>query len=154
MSRGGSLMLVLVLAGCGGEPVRPLPMTRVFVADAVGEGAALFTRAELRGDELAVAVVGRKLGPVLGYAFRLDAEGATVPDAAVEPVLSNAMWFTRGGRVGAALRGTEQAVEDETVLARWTLKVGDAPVRLRVVASSVRRANGDGVIVSLGGGAL
>ena len=45
------LMLLVVLAGCGGEaPMPPMPpMPRVFTPDAVGDGAALIARAELSG---------------------------------------------------------------------------------------------------------
>jgi hypothetical protein len=157
------LILMGLLAACG----NPAPVMPAFVPDAVGDGAALFTRGDLTGKELNLTVRGRKLGAVLGYAFTLELEGLTLngePD--VEPVLGpnafgEALYLSRvnpssfvaaGARQGPA--AGDRVVDDETVLARMKLTLGDGPAQVRLSRTSVRRANGDGVVISVGGGGV
>lgn len=163
------MVFTVLVLGCG-KPQEPVviepplpPVERKFVPDAVADGAALFTRAELKGSELEVTVVGKKLGAVLGYAFRLQVDGATASGdgVAVEALGPNAfgeaLYFSRGTSIGAARQGAAagaRTIDDETVLARMRIAVGDAAVQLKLTDTSVRRANGDGVVVALGGGQL
>ena len=150
--------VVLWVVGCGAPPP-VVQLVQVYTPDAVASGPALFTRAKLSGSDVDVEVVGRKLGPILGYAFRLEIDGLTPSgDPVAEHVLgTDAVYLAKGGRwvfagarKGAAAGG--QTVDDETVLGRAKLHLDITTASLKLRDTSVRRANGDSVAAAIGGG--
>jgi hypothetical protein len=155
-----------LLAGCG-DPTPMMVEPPRFTSDAVSDGAALFTRGELLGRELQLTVLAKELGPVLGYAFTVELEGLAfdgepVAEAALGPnAFGEAVYLAKTGpaslAVGAARQGAaagERTLDGETALARMKLALGEGPSRVRLVRPSVRRANGDGVVVALSGGGV
>jgi hypothetical protein len=166
VSRVISMVSLVVLVGCGRAPEQE-ELKPVFTADAVGEGAALLTRATVTGTDVDVSIVGRSLGPILGYAFTLRFDGLTPQgDAAAEEALGpstagEAVYLAklRDGAlvIGGARQGSaagERAVDQETVLTKLRFTLTGAAASLKLGATSVRRANGDGVVHAAGGGKI
>jgi len=162
------MLSVVVVVGCGNRPDEVMqPPVPTFTADPVASGAALLTRATISGSDVDVTVVGRALGPVLGYAFTLRYEGltpqadATVPEALGPNAYGEALYLKKPGTgtlaIGGARQGAaagEKTISDETVLAELKLTLTGTDAKLSLTGTSVRRANGDAVVAAVAGGKI
>ncbi|MBX7116068.1 MAG: hypothetical protein K1X64_17190 [Myxococcaceae bacterium] len=155
---------------CSAPPVDvPIKGPPVFRAPPPAGGPALFVRGALEGDRLQVEVFGKELGSIIGYAFRIALDGLkTQPDepAIIDEALgphtsgevlylgkttSSSLLFG-GARLGS--KAQERAIDGETRLAHFTLRVPAATGQLTLVDTSVRRLSGDGVVISVSGGSI
>jgi hypothetical protein len=162
-------LAVVLLVGCGPKPeemAKPEPRP-AFFADAIADGPALLARATVNGGDVEVQVIGRSLGEVLGYAFTvrfdgLQANGDAIVAEAIGPnAYGEAVYLSRlsggalaigGARQGAAAGGRQ--LDAETELARLKLRLTGETAALRLGGTSVRRVNGDAVVVAAAGGKI
>ncbi|MBK7862746.1 MAG: hypothetical protein IPJ65_29875 [Archangiaceae bacterium] len=172
MVRVSMVAAVVVMACGGGRPAEPVADAGAGGglgggAGGAGGGApvvvgpALEVHATRSGAHLEVTVTGRSFGPVLGYAFALKFEGlapqgeATTALALGPVSAGEAMYLTRLStgvlRVGGVRQGLaagERVIDAETELTRQRFDVTHDAFTLTLADVSVRRANGDGVVVT------
>lgn len=159
------VVLGLMATACGApeKPEKPVVVAPVFEAAAPSEGAALFVRGALHGDQVELEVWGKQLGAVLGYAFRVRAENATVESGKAAEALGtdHTIYLAKVSgpslAIGAAREGAvagERDLSAETLLATVTLKRGEGVSAYSLADTAVRRANGDGVVVHVTGGGV